>query len=153
MNSMTIIGNLTRDPQTFTRSTANGPQSVTNFTVACNGRHKDAASFVRVSAWGNAGLTIAKHAGKGSKIMVKGEPSISVYTDKSGRPAATQELRLEDFEFLTRSIQRGPAVEEDFGYSAASSPAHSAVSEPYVDPYEAPAPTAYEEIEDDDLPW
>lgn len=49
MNNLTIIGNLTRDPET--RATSTG-KDVCSFTVAVNRRGKDAeADYFRVSAW------------------------------------------------------------------------------------------------------
>ena len=47
MNKMSIIGNLTKDPEL--RATANGT-SVCSFTVAVNRKGKDGADFFRVSA-------------------------------------------------------------------------------------------------------
>ena len=53
MNNVTIIGNVTRDPETHT---TNNGKTVCNFTVAVNRRQKDengnsVADFFRVAAW------------------------------------------------------------------------------------------------------
>ena len=40
MNKLTIIGNLTRDPELRSVTTANGPVSVCDFTVAVNSRRR-----------------------------------------------------------------------------------------------------------------
>ena len=52
MNQLTIIGNLTRDPEM--RQTTTG-KPVCTFTLAVNRRGRDAADFFRVSAWNQLG--------------------------------------------------------------------------------------------------
>ena len=50
MNKMTLIGNLTKDPETHLVNGVNGEAKVTNFTVAANdgyGDHKQTI-FVRI---------------------------------------------------------------------------------------------------------
>ena len=54
MNKLTIIGNLTRDPQLRTVNGQNGPISVCDFTVAVNRRQRNGqneADYFRVTAW------------------------------------------------------------------------------------------------------
>ena len=65
MNKLTIIGNLTRDPELRTTSAG---INVCSFTVAVNrrGRRDDAsaqpeADFFRVSAWRQLGENCAKY--------------------------------------------------------------------------------------------
>lgn len=52
MNQLTIIGNLTRDPEM--RQTADG-KPVCTFTLAVNRRGREVADFFRVSAWNQLG--------------------------------------------------------------------------------------------------
>ena len=59
MNKLTIIGNLTRGPET--RVTQSG-SSVCSFTVAVNRRGQDdKTDFFRVSAWNKTGETCQKY--------------------------------------------------------------------------------------------
>ena len=58
-NKVTLMGNLTRDPET--RTTPSG-QTVTNFSLAVNrtwkgsdGQQQEAVSFINCVAWGKAG--------------------------------------------------------------------------------------------------
>ena len=88
MNKLTIIGNLTRDPEL--RSTSSGV-SVCDFTVAVNRRQrKDAqnsqpeADFFRVSAWRERGELCAKYLAKGRKVCVVGPVSVRTYTGNDG---------------------------------------------------------------------
>ena len=77
MNRLTIIGNLTAEPEL--RSTPNG-KSVCNFTVAVNRRNKiegqPDADFFRVSAWNQLGENCAKYLAKGRKVCVVGAVSV-----------------------------------------------------------------------------
>ena len=97
MNQLTIIGNLTRDPET--RSTKDG-DSVTNFTVAVN-RSSGDADFFRVACWGNLGENCAKYLSKGKKVAVIGSVYASAYADSEGNPAASLEVSAARVEFLS----------------------------------------------------
>ena len=94
MNQLTIIGNLTRDPET--RETSAG--DVTDFTVAVNNR--DEADFFRVSVWGEIGANCAKYLSKGSKVAVIGRVSAHAYMTKDGDPAASLDVSAARVEFL-----------------------------------------------------
>ena len=103
MNSITIIGNLTRDPET--KQTSSG-KNVCNFTVAVNRRQKKSegnneADFFRVSAWEQTGDACQKYLSKGKKVAVRGSVSAHAYADKDGNPAAQLEVFAMDVEFLS----------------------------------------------------
>lgn len=127
MNKLTIIGNLTRDPET--RVTQSGA-SVCSFTVAVNRRGQDdKTDFFRVSAWNKTGETCQKYLAKGRKVAVTGPVSVSTYTGQDGKTYANLEVMAQDVEFLT------PKAEQ-----TAPAPA-------------APANNGYQEVTDDDLPF
>jgi len=77
MNSITIVGNLTRDPET--RFAVNGSAVVT-FTVAHNRRQKNDdgtwqdgdSSFIDCVAFGTLGEAIAETLSKGQRSIVAG---------------------------------------------------------------------------------
>jgi single-strand DNA-binding protein len=99
MQSITIIGNLTKDPET--RSTQTGKE-VCNFTVAVNRRGKDQeADFFRVAVWDKAAANCQKYLAKGRKVCVVGSVSVRAYQDSNGNPAATMEILARDVEFLS----------------------------------------------------
>lgn len=99
MNQLTIIGNLTRDPEA---RTTKGGDNVTTFTVAVNrSSGADEADFFRVSAWGNMGENCAKYLAKGRKVAVIGSVHADAYTDKDGNPAASLEVSAARVEFLS----------------------------------------------------
>lgn len=135
MNKLMIIGNLTRDPETTTVNTANGPVTVCRFTVAVNRRgQQDNADYFRVSAWRGLGTTCAKYLQKGRKVYVSGAASVSSYTGQDGSARASLELNADEVEFLSRVEARGEAYDSD-----------------YVPP--APADGGFAQVDPDDLPY
>ena len=105
MNQLTIIGNLTREPEQ--RSTSTG-KVVTNFTVAVNRRKRNPedqpeADFFRVAAWGALGESCAKYLAKGSKVCVTGSVQVSTYTGNDGTTRASLDIPFaHDVEFLSQ---------------------------------------------------
>lgn len=138
MNKLTIIGNLTRDPEL--RTTSSGT-AVCNFTVAVN-RRKQAdgqqeADFFRVSAWRQLGENCQRYLAKGRKVAVVGPVSVSTYQANDGSTRAQLEVVADDVEFLSSRSEEGSA------YQAA--PAPQAPSAPNVN--------GYQEVDGEDLPF
>ena len=102
MNRITIIGNLTDDPEL--RTTPNG-KSVCNFTVAVNRRNKiegqPDADFFRVAAWNQLGEVCGKHLAKGKKVAVVGSVSLRTYQGSDGKQRANIEIMATEMEFLS----------------------------------------------------
>ena len=102
MNKLTIIGNLTADPEL--RTTQNG-KSVCGFTVAVNRRNKvegqPDADFFRISAWNQLGESCSKYLAKGKKVCVIGSVSVRTYQTQNGETRASMEVMAQDVEFLT----------------------------------------------------
>ena len=139
MNKLTIIGNLTRDPEL--RTTSSGI-NVCTFTVAVNRRrssnsNQPEADFFRVSAWRQLGENCQRYLAKGRKVAVVGAVSVSTYTGNDGTTRASLEVTADDVEFLS-------SRNEDAGYAPAAS----------VQPVAAaPAMNGFEEVDDEDLPF
>ena len=138
MNKLTIIGNLTRDPEL--RTTASGI-NVCTFTVAVNRRrsgtnNQPEADFFRVSAWRQLGENCQRYLAKGRKVAVVGPVSVQTYTGADGTTRASLEVTADDVEFLS-------SRNEDAGYAPAA-PAQ---------PVAAPAMNGFEEVDDEDLPF
>ena len=105
MNRLTIIGNLTADPEA--RVTQSGKE-VCSFTVAVNRRGKDQGTdFFRVSAWNELGKVCKEYLSKGRKVCVLGEVSARAYTNKNGEAAASLEVMAAEVEFLSTKDQGG----------------------------------------------
>lgn len=101
MNSLTIIGNLTRE--TELRTTTAGKE-VCSFTVAVNRPRRNGedqgADFFRVNAWGELGKLCDKYLDKGRKVAVTGSVSLHTY-ESNGKPGASMEVLAKDVEFLS----------------------------------------------------
>lgn len=137
MNRLTIIGNLTKDPES--RTTTSGKE-VCNFTVAVNRRQKDAngnnlADFFKIAAWGELGKSCQQYLSKGRKVSVVGPVSVSTYQAQDGSTRANLDVLAQEVEFLT-----------PFGHGGAE---HSA-------PAQAPAAdtnAGFTAVETDELPF
>ena len=139
MNKLTIIGNLTRDPEL--RTTSSGI-NVCTFTVAVNRRrsgnsNQPEADFFRVSAWRQLGENCQRYLAKGRKVAVVGAVSVQTYTGNDGTTRASLEVNADDVEFLS-------SRNEDAGYAPAASAQPASV---------APAMNGFEEVDDEDLPF
>ena len=112
MNSLHIIGNLTRDPEL--RTTPSGI-SVCTFTVAVNRRQKKDgqpdADFFRVSAWRDMGENCSKYLSKGRKVAVEGSVSVSTYTSSDGQTRANMDVLAHEVEFLSPKGEQEPKQE------------------------------------------
>ena len=104
-NKVTLMGNLTRDPET--RTTPSG-QSVTSFSLAVNrswrgadGQQQESVSYIDCTAWGKAGEIIAQYMGKGRALLVSGRLDQRSWDDKeSGQKRSKVEVVVEDFNFV-----------------------------------------------------
>jgi len=140
MNKLTIIGNLTRDPEL--RTTATG-LSVCSFTVAVNRRGKNRdeteADFFRVSAWRELGENCAKFLAKGRKVCVIGPVSVQTYEGRDGKTYADLNVQAQDVEFLT-------SLEEATRMAKAENAAYEQQAQ--TDPQ-----SGFQQVETDELPF
>ena len=101
MNKLTIIGNLTADPEL--RTTPSGV-SVCTFTVAVNrrsGKEDRQTDFFRVTAWRQLGENCSRFLSKGRKVAVVGEVTARAFEGKDGSLRASLEVNADDVEFLS----------------------------------------------------
>ena len=121
MNKLTIIGNLTKDPEL--RSVPDGHQ-VCTFDVAVNRRKgrngEQTADYFHVNAWNDLGVSCSKYLAKGKKAAVVGPVSLRTYETKDGRHGASIEVLAHDVEFLTpresAPVVQQAAVDAQTGY-------------------------------------
>ena len=108
MNKLTIIGNLTADPEL--RTIPSGV-NVCTFTVAVNSklRNEDGSSkrvdYFRVAAWRQLGENCSKYLSKGKKVCVIGEVTARAYEAKDGSTRANLEVTADEVEFLSPKEQ------------------------------------------------
>lgn len=115
MNKITLIGNLTHDPEV--RSTPNGV-TVCTFTIAVNRRFAQqggerVTDFFRINAWRQLGENCARYLAKGRKVAVIGELQARTYEGKDGATRMSLDVSADEVEFLTPRSQ-----DEGSGYSA-----------------------------------
>ena len=115
MNKITLIGNLTHDPEV--RSTPNGV-TVCTFTIAVNRRFaqqggEKATDYFRINAWRQLGENCARYLAKGRKVAVVGELQARTYEGKDGATRMSLDVSADEVEFLTPRSQ-----DEGSGYSA-----------------------------------
>jgi len=150
MNKLTIIGNLTRDPQLRTTSTG---INVCDFTVAVNRKlsaqqkangQQAEADFFRVTVWRELGETCAKYLAKGRKVAVVGPVSVSQYTGNDGVTRSNLEVTADEVEFLTpRDAQSAPAGGAQAAPAPAAAPTQTAPAQP----------AGFTAVETDELPF
>lgn len=128
MNKLTIIGNLTKDPEL--RTTTSGV-NVCTFTVAVNrkqsaqqrqGGQQPEADYFRVSAWRERGDVCAKYLQKGKKVAIVGAVSLRTYETQDGKHGASLEVTADEVEFLSprqeQTEMTAPQVDEQSGFTA-----------------------------------
>lgn len=104
MNKITLIGNLTNEPEK--RATPNGT-SVTSFTIAVNRRGQDKQTdFFRINAWRGLADTCAKFLAKGRKVAVIGELQARIYEAKDGKTKVSLDVQADEVEFLSPAEQK-----------------------------------------------
>lgn len=103
MNSITIIGYLTADPEK--RSTPTGINATT-FTVGVTRSRKNAegdreSDFYRVTTWRATADYCANYMTKGARVYVRGELMPRQFQGKDGRLRMQLEINAEAVENLT----------------------------------------------------
>ena len=126
MNRVTLIGNLTADPETAT--TKNG-KSVCRFTVAVNRRGTNDADYFNISAWNGLGDICKQYLSKGRKVAVNGSISAHAYKRQNGDAVAQMDVIADDVEFLTPKGETSQQAQE------------------------TPKNDGFVKVEDEPLPW
>lgn len=117
MNSVNIIGRLTRDPELIA---AKGGTSIANFALALDRRDRDQEPvYVEVKAFAGQADAIAAHKSKGDEVAVEGRLELDRWEAQDGSKRSRLYVVANRVEFLRnkRSEQNGgepaAAVEEE----------------------------------------
>ncbi len=120
VNNITVVGNLTRDPEL--RFTPNGTP-VVSFAVAVNKRFQDknsgewlnSADFFNVVAWFKLAENCAESLGKGDRVLISGKLSQENWDDKDGQKRTSYRIVANvvapSLEFATCKIDKNERVE------------------------------------------
>jgi single-strand DNA-binding protein len=102
-NQVTLMGNLTRDPEL--RTTPNGA-SVCSFSLALNRSYKnsegnwtEATDFIDIVAWGPLGERVAQYLTKGRPALVSGRLQSRSW-EQDGNKRSKVEVVAQDVTFL-----------------------------------------------------
>lgn len=154
LNRATILGNVTRDPET--RTTTSG-QSVVSFSVATSRRWKDqtsgelkeATEFHNCVGWGKLAQTIGTYVHKGSKIYLEGRIQTRSWDDPTGAKKYRTEIVAETMIMLDK---KGDLPAGQAGTPSTSSPTGAPSTAP-ADTTAQPSTPTEEEINIEDIPF
>lgn len=102
MNSVVLIGRLTRDPELS--YTPNNQMAVTHFTLAVDrprtqGRERQ-ADFIRVTVFGKQAENVDRYLAKGRQVAVNGRIQTGSYKNREGQTVYTTDVIANNVEFL-----------------------------------------------------
>lgn len=122
INKVTILGNLTRDPEL--KYTPSGT-AVCTFSVATNrswttkeGQTREDVQYHRFVAWQKLAELCGKLLSKGKRVYCEGRITYREYTDKNDQQRHITEIVLDDFIIFyenapsKKSIEEGEEIEE-----------------------------------------
>ena len=123
MNAITVVGNLTRDPEL--RYTPSG-QAVVKFGIAVNrfytnrnGERVEQTDFFNVNAWRSVAENVAESLTTGARVLVTGRLQSRNWETEDGQKRSTVEIEAEEvaasLRFATVAITktaRGAAADE-----------------------------------------
>ena len=121
MNSVTMTGRLTRDPET---KQFQGGSSVVNVSIAVSNRKKvgdnyeDVPIFLRANVWGKRGEAIMRYLKKGDGINVTGALSVDEYQTKEGETKTSIGIDVRDWSFGAKSKANEAASPNQGQFSA-----------------------------------
>ena len=140
LNQVTLMGNLTRDPEL--RQTPTG-QNVTSFSLALNRSYKDssgewqeATDYIDIVCWGPLAERVAQYLSKGRRCLVQGRLQSRSW-EQDGQKRSKVEVLANDVTFLD-----GRGGDSDTsGSSNTSEPASSSTAKDTKDTSEKPKPS------------
>lgn len=100
MNSVQLLGRLTRDPEV---RYAESGSTIARFSLAVDRKFKqeggETADFINCIAFGKTAEFIEKYFSKGMKIALNGRIQTGSYTNKDGVKVYTTDVVIENVEF------------------------------------------------------
>ena len=114
MNSVQVMGNLTRDPQI--RATKTG-RAVASFSIAVNrayttpqGEVKELTDFINIVAWGGLAESVGNQLKKGTRVFVEGRYSTRSYEAQDGSRRYVTEVVANTIAIPLRSTSENHSV-------------------------------------------
>jgi len=121
MNSVVLIGRLTRDPEI--RYISESQMAVATFTVAIDrGKEKNGndrgADYPRVTVFGRQAENCERFLAKGRLVGVQGRIQTGSYTNKEGATVYTTDVVADRVEFLSSDKKKDEETEIPAGFAA-----------------------------------
>lgn len=120
MNSVQLVGRLTRDPEV---NYTGGGNSIARLNVAVDRRKQtengDSADFISCVAFGKTAEFIEKYFHKGNRIGLNGRIQTGSYINKDGAKVYTTDVVVDNVEFVeskgsSNNAETTPAKGNDF---------------------------------------
>ena len=142
-NTITLVGNLTRDPEL--RFTATG-RGVASFGIAVgrryqvNGEWQEQTSFFNVTAWRQLGENAAASLTKGARVVVTGRLEQREYTTRDGDKRTAIDVIADELgpslRWATAQVERTPKSDNPSAGARGSNPGaevspHDSGEEPF----------------------
>ena len=106
MNTVILMGRLTKDPQVATR----GETKVARYTLAVDRRTKEKeADFISCVCFGRSADFAEMYLHKGTKVVVEGRIQTGSYTNKDGQKIYTTDVVVNSHEFAESKQSRSEA--------------------------------------------
>ena len=104
MNSVNVIGRLTKPNEPKQYNSQNGNGLMLKNTIAIKGKKKDESYFVDFTAWGKTAEYLAQYSNKGDKIAISGELVQESWQDnQSGQNRSKISINAVNVEILSTS--------------------------------------------------
>lgn len=121
MNSVVLIGRLTRDPEV--RYTSNTQTAVCHFSIAVDrprtqGREQT-ADFIRITVFGRQAENCGRYLAKGRQVAIQGRIQTGSYKNREGQTVYTTDVIANNVEFLG-SPQGSGQTRDNAGFSSAA---------------------------------
>lgn len=100
MNSISIIGRLTADPDQNTYDASDGPGTLANFRVAVKRGARDRTDFFDVVAFGATAKAVIEHVGKGRRVGVNGRLETTEWETSQGERRHGVQICANQVDFL-----------------------------------------------------
>ena len=143
MNSVALIGRLTRDPEV--RYGAASQTAVARFSIAVDRARaaregEPTADFINIVCFGKTAELVEKYMNKGRLVGITGRIQTGSY-EKDGRKVYTTDVIADRVEFLDRGDKASEGGQSYTGGQNAAAPSGPAV------------PEGFAQLTDDDIPF
>jgi single-strand DNA-binding protein len=100
LNSVHLIGNLTRDAELVTGGEGEDVWKVARVGIAVQGRGDDEVHFFDLNAWGHSADYFIRNAQKGRRVAVEGRLSYRRWMSEDDQARSKVEIVVEEMWFL-----------------------------------------------------